>query len=307
MIASTRLLFPILFSASLVSGCQKSDDGPDGVGGSGGADGNGGSTTSSTADGGGGATPADCYEPTPTSGEDGYVATPAARTHTFEITLPDDPEGGLVQITISGRQIFSNVRVGGTPGDLGFMSINGDAPEQGGTFTGSFVGAAGITYSVDVDDTYATDEHDSPVTLGWELAPARDCFEPNDTPTDAKPIAMGADVTAFPFAGYTTNDWPSYEDHDDYYAVDVATAGTLTVTLGAGPDTLALAVFAAGAPDASLADTFTVDETPVSVTLDVQPGTYLVRVEPFVTPILNSFDGVPTQWDHPYTLRATFE
>lgn len=304
MSTSTRFLLPFLLVAIAAGGCKNSND--DGAGGAGGADGAGGDVASSAGGSDGGSAPANCYEPTPASGEDGYVATPAARTHTFEITLPDDPEGGLVRVAITGRQIISTVSVKGAT-DGSFMNIDGDAPEEGGTFTGTFVGAPGVTYLVDVDDSYANEEHDSPVELTWELDPTRDCFEPNDTPASAASIALDEDVVAFPFAGYTTNDWPSYEDHDDYYAVEIAAAGTLTVTLEPGPDALALTVSSADAPDASLADTYSLDESMVEVEIEVEPGTYLVLIEPFVSPIYNSFDGEPTQWERPYTLRAAVE
>ncbi len=57
----------------------------------------------------------------------------------------------------------------------------------------------------------------------------------------------------------------------------------------------------------SLGDSFGLDETAITVELEVEPGTYLVQIAPFVLPIYDSFAGGPTQWDHPYTLRATVE
>ena len=172
MNASTRFLFPFLLTALAAGGCKISDA-DDGAGGAGGGSGTGGDAAS-TGSGDGGST--GCYEPTPASGEDGYVATAALRTHTFEITLPDDPEGGLVTVSISGRQIFSDVRVEGA-GDGSFLSINGVTDEVS-TFTKTFVGAPGVTYLVDVDESSANEDGDAPVELTWELSPTRHCFEP---------------------------------------------------------------------------------------------------------------------------------
>jgi len=302
---STRLLLPLLLASLAAGGCgdAKSDDAGSGDAGSRDA----GSRDAGSGDAGSGdAGRTACYVPTPASGEDGYVATVAVSEHTFEFQLPDDPEGGLVTVTISGRQIFSDVRVEGA-GDDGFLSINGVATDTVGTFTRTFVGAPGVTYLVDVNDTYAREEQDSPVELTWELSATRDCFEPNDTPASAAPFALGEDVVAYLFAGYTTNDWPGYEDHHDYYAVEIEAAGTLTVTVDPGPDELALAVFSANAPSVSLGDSWSLDETAITVALEVEPGTYLVRIAPFVLPIYDSFAGEPTQWNQPYTLRATVE
>lgn len=321
-----RTLVPLMVATAALGGCKNADD--DGAGGgattsattsdggAGGSDGAGGNGTSSTTTGGrgdggagtGGGAPAACWDPTPASGEDTFVAVDGANTHTFELTLPDDPEGGLVTVTLRGRQIFSHVAVRDADGEgftiLDFVAEGDDVAEG----SSSFAGAPGVTYEVHVEESWVTaTDREATVGLSWSLAPTRDCFEPNDTPGDATPLATGQEIEAYLFAGYTTNDWPSYEDHHDHYLIEVDEAATLTATLEPGLDAVALILAPADAPDQPITDGFTIDEAPIALSAEVDPGSYVLRVEPFVSPIYNSFDGELTAWENPYTLRATVE
>ena len=98
-------------------------------------------------------------------------------------------------------------------------------------------GVPGVTYAIDVEESWVTaTEREGTVELSWALEPTVDCFEPDDHPEEATALALDQAVEAYLFAGYTSNDWPSYEDHHDHYLVDVSEAGTLTVILEPGLD-----------------------------------------------------------------------
>lgn len=297
---AAHVLLPFVVVAATLGGCKNSES--DGAGGAGGS---GGGTPATTGSGGGSSE--SCFEPTPAGGEDSFVAVDGANTRTFEITLPDDPEGGLVTVTITGFGIFTDVRVKGEEGEL--LVINGvSADEDPVVSTESFVGAPGVTYEVEVEEAAVTaTDLEVTVPMSWTYEPLRDCFEPNDTPAEALPIALGEDVVSHLFAGFTSNDWPSAEDHHDYFAVVVETGGTLTARFEPGVQPATLEIFAADAPDATLTEGFTIDETPIDLAIDVEPGTYLLRVEPFSTLAYNSSLGDMTGWNAPYTLRAAVE
>jgi hypothetical protein len=112
------------------------------------------------------------------------------------------------------------------------------------------------------------------------FAPVPDTFEPNDTPAEATPIAIGAPVDAFLFAGEVamTADGSAF---DDYYQVTVTAAQAATVRIDNVPTDVAARLFLYRADQTEIARVATGhrgEALLMQPPLALDPGTYLVRV-----------------------------
>ena len=275
----------------------------EGSGGSGGVGGSGAGGLGGT--GGAGGEGGGCFVPTPMAGEGEFVAVDGASTQVFTFTMPDDAEGGIVTVTISGDQFFSEIRIAGSEGYLEIL--NGGGNPSAST---QFVAAPSVSYEVEVHEgsVSGTDESQE-VTVSWSLASVVDCFEPNDTVAQARPLALGETVEPFLFAGHTSNDWPSYEDHHDFFSVEVTTAGQLTIELvpptasSEAETTIATALQVLAADETVLLDRYVL-ETVLEEVVEVEPGTYFIRIEPFLSPPFTESVGIGANWTKPYQLTV---
>jgi hypothetical protein len=268
--------------------------GGDGAGGdvsSGGAGGDG--AGGAGGDGTGGAPPPpECFTPTRFSGTESFTAVDGATTGTFTFTLPGDPEGGVVTVMASGDQALGVIRVAGLQGDFTLLQAIPTGSRQ-------FAGAPGTTYEVELSEGSVSGTEESQlVEVSWSLSSVVDCWEPNDTPSEARPIGLGQVVEAYLFAGYTANEWPSYEAHEDWYELEVPEDRTVTLGL-ASPVATSIQVLASD--DSFVYDDFLVED-PLAASVELPAGTYRVKVFPFVSPIYNDFDGTAPNWTEPYVL-----
>ncbi|WP_206079521.1 hypothetical protein [Polyangium spumosum] len=310
---TTTFLCTLLTSLALLSGCiiTTNNPGGGGNGGDGGEAGNGGAggqggQGGSGGQGGGGDHEATCYEPTAAEGTDGFEATAEANTHTFTFTVPNDAGGGYVEVRGHGEQLFMGLMAATDPdGD-----ISGSASGEGGVAARRFVVTPGMTYSVRLEETgVATGDPPQKVTYDWKFHAAVDCFEPNDTPAEARSIALGKPLSAYMLAGYVENAWPTYEAHYDYYEVQVDRPGMLRATLDT-PIALSLDMYG---PDGEtkLAGDLALETEPKTIEAEItEPGTYYVLVSPFVSLYYNDFDTggeLAKNWVNPYELTVTHE
>jgi hypothetical protein len=298
--ALSGLLALSALAACTVSTSSTSGAGPGGAGGAGGSSAGG-------AGGAGGAGPV-CFSPTPLAGEGSFLASDGDNTGTFSFTLPNDPEGGVVALELTGAQLFATVTV--VDGGEGAVLL-GLSSADDGVITASFVGAPGITYEIAFEETSVAATPDTQeVTATWSLASVVDCHEPNDTPAEASPITLGEPVEAYLFEGYTTNEWPTYEAHHDWFSVDVAEAGTLSLSLtpplaaDASETTPALSLQLLDASDVALVDELALTE-PFATTVEVEPGSYRVLVMPFASPPFDSSSTPGANWTKPYVLSLS--
>lgn len=293
------------FDLSLVLGCLALQtacvvtDGSGGSGGAGAGDATGGSSTA-------GGNDASCFAPTPFMGGGEFVAVDAATTQSFSFTTPDDLEGGVITIEVTGDQFFSDIRVAGADGY--FEQLNGGGMPSART---RFVAAPAVTYEITIDEASvtATDESQE-VTVSWSLETVVDCYEPDDSAAEATPLALGDTAKPFLFAGHTDNDWPTYEAHHDWFVIELESAGDLTLELvppvasSEEESSVATAVQLRDANDTILLDSYTLAD-PIVEVVAVPAGTYFVRIEPFSSPPFAASVGVGANWYTPYELTVT--
>ncbi|TKD13086.1 hypothetical protein [Polyangium fumosum] len=307
---TTTFLCTLLTFVALLSGCVITTNNP-GSGGNGGDGGNGGQGGGGGPGGsggnGGGSSDheATCYEPTAAEGTDSFEATAEANTHTFSFTVPNDAGGGYVEVRGHGKQLFMNILTDkGPDGD-----ITGSSSGEGGVAASRFVATPGMTYLVRLAETsLVTGDPPQMVTYDWKFHSSVDCFEPNDTPAEARGIALDKPLRAHMLAGYVENAWPTYEAHYDYYQVQVDNPGTLRATLNT-PIALSLDIYAADG-ETNVTGALILETEPGSIEAEVDAGTYYVLVHPFASLYYNDFDtgGEPAKnWVTPYELTVTHE
>ncbi|AKT38213.1 hypothetical protein [Chondromyces crocatus] len=301
---SAAIILACLVAVPLTGCVIKTGDNNEGGGGStgeGGAGGTGGA-------GGSGAGTA-CFEPTPFSAGESFVAADGDNVRTFQFTLPSDPEGGAVTITATGDQLLGEIRVADlADGNIVPLIINND-----GVAEAAFVGEPGVTYEVEISESSVTaTDRTVEVDVTWKLDTLRDCYEPNDTPAQAAPIALGETITAYTFAGYLANEWPSLEAHADYYAVEVDRPGTLHIVHNqpSRPDgtplALSLSVYRQGSNDELGGVTALDGPNELEITVDAA-GTYVLFVGPFSSLVYAGAPGEGVHWTQPYTLTTTLK
>jgi len=305
---TTTYFCTLLVSLGLLAGCvittNSDGSGGNGNGGSGGSGASGGSGGQGGQGGGGGSSAA-CYEATPASGTDSYAATFDAKEHTFTLTTPADPGGGVLELKGAGEQVFLTVLtdkgpnadiLGASSGDTGVASLR-------------IAAAPNTTYMVRLEENgVAPDGPAKTVGFDWNFRSVVDCYEPNDTNVTARPIPFDQPVNGYMFAGYTENDWPSGESHHDVFLVMADKAGKLRATLSS-PVPTAVDILGSGS-DTPLAGEWAIEAgVPVTAEIDAEAGGhYYVRLSPVGSLIYNDFDNggaAPTNWSTPYTLTVT--
>jgi hypothetical protein len=263
--------------------------------------------------GGEGSTISPCGFPDPapsyTLGDEasGCVATAdGSRADVFAFTIPATAAGGDAQIQID------NVATGTVR-----ATIYGSDDAMMGSFTAAAAGAplvfhlaaaGGVTYRLAVEDGGGfAGPYTYRLTSGF--TPVADNFEPNDTPAEAMPIAMGTPIDAFLFAGEAAMAADA-SNFDDYYQVMVTAAWTATVRIDNVPTDLAARLFLYRADQTEIARVATghrgealVMQTP----LPLDPGAYLVRVTPWAEQPAAISVGAdpPDHFIHGYQLTVT--
>jgi hypothetical protein len=277
-------------------------------GGSGGA---GGDPSGTGGSGGEGGSSVECFSPSPLVGAGNFLAMDGANSGLFSFTVPEDPEGGVVTVVVTGFAFFSEIRVAGTDGAL--ETLDAVQVEERGDITAStrFVAAPGVTYEIEIEEGSVSGTNESQsVSVSWSLESIPDCFEPNDTREEAFPLVLGETVEPFLFAGFTSNEWPSYEAHHDWFVVEVESAGELVVNFAlprASTDaesTLASALQVRDANDDVVLDTYSLEE-PLEEVVPVEAGKYFIRIEPFISPPFAESVGIGANWSTPYSLAVT--
>lgn len=314
---TTTFLCTLLTSLALLSGCvittnnpgsggNGGDGGTGGNGGQGGAGGQGGQGGNGGSGGGISDHEATCYEPTAAEGTDSFEATFEAPERTFSVTVPNDAGGGILEFRGHGYHLFMTLLTGKIPdADITFATgFDGDVAVR------RIVAAPGMTYLVRLRESSQV-ESDPPLTVSfdWTFTSVVDCFEPNNTPAEAREIALDKPLSTYMLAGYVEDDWPSIESQNDYYKVQVDRPGKLRATLKT-PVTLALDLYAEdGATHLGGGPIFETEPGAIEAEI-TEPGTYYVLVAPFVSLRYNDFDTggeTPANWTTPYELTVTHE
>lgn len=315
-------LLALATAVSLVTACGGDDGMP--MPGVDSGPGDGGSADTGAADtgmgdtgpGDAGATAAhDCtpYTPTDEAGmSDGRWTEANDEAPMHGLTAPADPGGGHFHVTLGG---FDGTRVAGQlqiyDGIDGTHIGNAVDGTRGAGVSARFTAAPGASYDVRPRQFLNESPASYPIAyvLTWELVPAVDCYEPNDTVEQAKRIPLEERIEAFLLAGFG-DDIPSKEEYADLYAIEVAAAGEIVVDFVQVPDDLTIEVELLDESRSTVsrwhnAATGGGSLFEQTVMLDAA-GTYYVRVTPWLLPdvFVADDEAAPASWTMPYTFEV---
>lgn len=177
----------------------------------------------------------DCepYTPTPASGTvNGTwdVANERDR-YTNLITIPSDPGGGYVKVTLSqGDGDLIPALFVDNDLDAGGTIIGGSAAQTNDESSriAYFSVYPGSSYSVEVFPFFNAVNYPVDYTVSWEFYSRVDCFEKNDTQSQAKKILFDETIEAYAIAGYEDYFIASGDDKTyDWYKVELKEAGVI--------------------------------------------------------------------------------
>jgi len=188
----------------------------------------------------------DCvdYDPTSASNVINGVWEEPNNTDTYidEITIPDDFGGGYIRVFLSQSH----------PDLKPWLTVDNDLNDGAAIISGSSAGTnnelvreayfsvyPGMNYSIEVSPFFNAPVDDYPIdyTLEWEFFSRVDCFELNDSQSQAKKILLGETIEAYAIAGY--RDWTltsSAPETYDWYKVELNEAGKLETEVLALPN-----------------------------------------------------------------------
>lgn len=179
----------------------------------------------------------DCepYSATPASGSTNGTWDVANERDRYPnlINIPSDPGGGYVQVTLSQSD-----------GDLiPALFVDNDL-DSGGTIIGGsaaqtndesnriayFSVHPGSSFSVEVYPFFNAPAYPVDYTITWEFVSRVDCFEQNDTRSQAKKILFNEIIEAYAIAGFTDYFIAAGDDRTfDWYKVEIDEARVIEV------------------------------------------------------------------------------
>lgn len=218
-----------------------------------------------------------------------------------DFTAPMDPWGGVLEVTALEGGFLGAAHLGTSTANTIAVLTSSTMPNR---VVANFAAAPGQTYSISVGD-WGGMETTYRDTLTFRYRPLRDCYEPNNTSAQAKPIALNAPIEAYLHAGITAPGRPTADDYADWYRVTVPAAGTLHPVVNAPVAATVTIYDAAGTSE--LAGGFYFEDRTEGPSVGVGPGTYLVRVGVFGSPCPAPGTCSATEWTRPYQLTPRLE
>jgi hypothetical protein len=148
----------------------------------------------------------------------------------------------------------------------------------------------------------------NPYTLRTTYVPIDDRYEPNDTRAEAQPIALGAPVRAFMFAGFRSSIAPRREAWEDWFKVTLA-AGSVQIALTDVPRTIDGTLMMTDGNGAAVGILSVSSRPGMSVTFShtgLAAGDYDIVVEPLAIIEPHGAGSTPAPYViGPYTLSVT--
>ncbi len=218
----------------------------------------------------------------------------------------DAPAGGYVTATLAPGAARGAIEVtaNGNVAD----AVEGD---PGDDVTVGFLAAPNVSYSMLGRQAASAPAYPTTWVFSWEATAIPDCWEPNQTPAQAAPIALDAPIRGYMNAGYESGDEPDSEAYWDYFQIDIDAPGVMNVSMDQVPSDglLRIAVFdAADEGIGPLIGVETMGQTFSGTVPIIEAGTYYVRVYQLVAPTLRFGDDgeIPESWTVPYTFTLGF-
>lgn len=226
----------------------------------------------------------------------------------------DYPAGGYITITHDPGPARGGIQAFGI-GDVPVASTGED--EAGEAVTMSFSAVANQPFRLVAEQRASANPDEYPVSwsMSWEEVIIPDCWEPNDTPQDAKLIPFDEMIRGYGNLGLQEGNEFNQEQRSDYFAIDIPSAGDLLLDMTQVPGDGLLRMNLtneAGEAIGGFAGAEDNDETsPFSALTTVdEAGRYYVEVHMFLTPQTqvpdDSNDGLPRSWTTPYQFELSF-
>lgn len=225
----------------------------------------------------------------------------------YEVTAPSDP-GGYLQLSLTG--------VTSTEFDVSAYSVADNGKIGSELYTDSagqdlhafLAVAGGQKYRLEVKDFAGVNMPPEKYAMKITYTKVADTFEPNNTKDTAKPITLGAQISAFMFEGFKTSKILP-EDVVDWYTVPV-TAGLVTVKIEGVPASMAADITTVDSTG-HMVQKVGEDGTNLMAMHEVAAGALLIKVQPFFLGIDDFFKRqttpgmLPEHFTQAYKLTVT--
>lgn len=179
----------------------------------------------------------DCevYDPTPASGTINGTWDVINERDRYPnlITIPSDPGGGYVKVNLtqSGEGLIPALAVD-NDFDSGGTIIGGSAAQTNNPSSriAYFSVHPGSSFSVEIFPFFNADSYPVEYTLEWEFISRIDCFEQNDTKSQAKKILFDETIEAYALAGHIDYFIAAGDDKTyDWYKVELVEPSAIEV------------------------------------------------------------------------------
>jgi hypothetical protein len=261
-----------------------------------------------------------CYTPTPAGAKESKQWQKVGPDDIGElsITAPADLGGGYIEVSVVAAHAdvrpWLEITTGADNGAItaGSSAGNGagfDVPAR----RYAFEAAPGQTYKIRTWQFFSAPPEAYPVsyTIEWKFTSLVDCYEPNDSAAEAKPIKMGDTIEAYAAAGHVTNGI-DYDRFVDWYSFEVAAEAPAKVELLQAPGTslrMGIRIFdAAGAKQLAEGGGTTGGELFDATTANpLAPGSYRIAVETKARASFEDTNDLASreEWKTPYRIRLT--
>lgn len=253
----------------------------------------------------------ECIDYTPASVSGTYVGNWAGKEIDKTTIDVSDPGGGLVQVTLNASiPTEAQVRLPGA-GDEAVhygvdVLVSDDRDERFFTFRAQ----GQTTYDLELVRLKTPEEGDVlDYSLTWTYAPNYDCYEVNDTPSQAREIPLDTVIEAFAHPGITDEEGLLVgPGADDYYKFVLEEPTTVALSMIKPGESALVAEFYTAEDVSHLVGTDALapaGQETTSEDFELPPGTHWIKVSvPTQESVTVDDDPIPADWNNPYKLQV---
>ncbi len=156
------------------------------------------------------------------------------------LEVPSDELGGGYFSFSINTMLVPSIRITSSAGSSGSIFTGSSAGTTNeNTNQVAFLAHPGIAYDVRVNPFTGTADFPLPYSLSWTFNARMDCYEPNNTLSQAKFIPKNETLEAYGLSGYVTNSVASGDENTyDWYKVTTTSEGKLRFNLESCPSDL---------------------------------------------------------------------